>query len=167
MNKTWRCREERSLRRLRPTTHHSEPARHVVHNPVDGLERAVQQSVRVAEAVEVERLEQQLAVAPQLHAPAADPRLGPTTAAPSLRAAQPAPAQRQSHGPGELPLPAAAQTHAAAAAAATSPLQSTLQINTDRHTHTATVTNAGRVKQQLFRTQPDRRRGFRAHLDFT
>lgn len=140
-----------------PTTHHSEPARHVVHNPVDGFKRAVQQSVRVAEAVEVERLEQQLAVTPQLRASATNPRLGPAATPPALRAAQPAPAQRQSHGPGKLPAPAAAQTHAAATAAATSPMHSTLQTHTHRQADTPTVTNAGRIEQQLFVTQNDRR----------
>lgn len=92
---------------------------HVVHNPINGFKSTVQQSVWVGEAVEVQRLEQELAVTPHLWQPAADPRFGTPALAPPLRAAQPAPAQRQSHGSGELPPPAAAHTHATTASSPT------------------------------------------------
>lgn len=47
-------------------TYHPKPASHIVHYPVDGFKDTVQVGVRVGEAVEVEGVEQQLPVAPQL-----------------------------------------------------------------------------------------------------
>lgn len=128
--------------------HHSEPARHVVHQPVDRLEGAVQQRVCIAEAVEVERAQQQPAVAPQLpKATATRPRLRATPLVPSVRTAQPAPAQRQSHGPGQLPPPAAAQTHATAPPAA----RPAFQTHTEEETQAPAVREDGGADELLVR----------------
>lgn len=135
----------------------------MVHDPVDGLEHTVQESVGVGEAVKVQRLEQELAVAPHLQRPAADPRFASPVATSSPTVAQPQPTHRQSHGPGELPPPAAA--HTTAAAAATSPTRSSFQTHTHAQTHTPTITNAGREKQKLLVTQPDGGRAFHRRGD--
>jgi len=144
--------------RRKAPAHHSEPAGHVVHDPVDGFEGAVQQRVGVGEAVEVQRGEQQPAVAPQLQQPAggAAPLGRPATAA-SLQAAPAEPAQSQSHGPGELPPPAAAaRTHATSTSStSSSPTHSAFHTHTHTQTHGPTVENAGRVEQQLFVAETD------------
>lgn len=55
-----------SAQTIEPLTYHPKPASHIVDYPVDGLKDTVQAGVRVGEAVEVEGVEQQLPVAPQL-----------------------------------------------------------------------------------------------------
>ncbi len=48
------------------STYHSEPAGHVVHQPVDGLKDAVQHRVRAGQHIEVLGLQQQPPIVPQI-----------------------------------------------------------------------------------------------------
>lgn len=116
-------------------THHSKPAGHVVHYPVDWFKDTVQQGVRVSQAVEAERLQQQFAVSPQ-----PDKR---SASAGSLRAAHLAPAQGEPHGPSELPPPATAHAHNTAAP----PLLDCRHTGTQTHTHQQLPTHAAQTSR--------------------